>query len=148
MNVLRQYDEGAALQAWQRLCAGLGPGGVLVEGTCDEVGRLGSWVLLGSAGPVSLTLSCPLAHLDHPQSLAERLPKALIHHNVPGQPVHRLLTELGSAWNGAAPLAVFSARQRWMAACASVAAGWPVLCTPRRHRFGELTVAWPTVAPL
>ena len=148
MNVLRQYDEAAASGAWQELCSRLAPGGLLVEGTCDEIGRIGSWVLLDGSGPVSLTLSCSVRHLDHPRSLAERLPKALIHHNVAGQPVHRLLLELGAGWDAAAPLAVFSARQRWIAACASLSARWPLLSDARRHRFGELTIAWPAVAPI
>ncbi|WP_240615837.1 hypothetical protein [Nakamurella deserti] len=146
MNVLRQYDEAAATTAWTELCGRLAPGGLLVEGTCDEVGRLGSWVLLDGAGPVSLTLSCSVQHLDHPRSIAERLPKALIHHNVPGRPVHALLAALGAAWDTAAPLAVFGPRQRWTAAAAALAPSWPVLSTPRRHRFGELTVAWSAVA--
>lgn len=147
MNVLRQYDESAAAAAWAGLCARLAPGGLLVEGTCDEVGRLGSWVLLDAAGPVSLTLSCSVVHLDHPRSIAERLPKSLIHHNVPGEPVHTFLTALGAAWDTAAPMAVFGPRQRWLAATAAVATSWPVLSTPRRHRFGELTVAWSAVVP-
>ena len=107
MNVLRQYDEDAALAAWAQVCGRLGPGGVLVEGTCDEVGRLGSWVLLDADGPVSLTLSCAVVHLDHPRSLAERLPKALIHHNVPGQAGADLfIATSATAWDAAAPLAV------------------------------------------
>jgi hypothetical protein len=147
MNVLRQYDEAAAATAWAELCARLAPGGVLVEGTCDEVGRVGSWVLLDADGPVSLTLSCAVRHLDHPRSLAERLPKSLIHHNIPGTRVHALFAALGAAWDTAAPLAVFGPRQRWSAAAAALSATWPVLSTPRRHRFGELTVAWSAVAP-
>ena len=38
-NVLRQYDEVSAAQAWDTMRAALGPGGVIVEGTCDEWGR-------------------------------------------------------------------------------------------------------------
>jgi hypothetical protein len=145
MNVLRQYDEGAALHAWDIMRRGLAPGGVLVEGTCDELGRVGSWVQLDGSGPRTLTLACAPAHLDHPRTLAERLPKALIHHNVPGQPIHDLLTDLGRAWDAAAPLAVFSPRQRWAAAVAAIASRWRV--RPRRHRHGELTLPWRLVAP-
>ena len=32
LNVLRQYDEQPALQAWDTLLAGLAPGGLLIEG--------------------------------------------------------------------------------------------------------------------
>ena len=147
MNVLRQYDEGAAMDAWRTMAAGLAPGGVLVEGTCDELGRVGSWVLVDANGPISLTLSCAVGYLDHPATLAERLPKALIHHNVPGHPVHALIVGLGRAWDASAPLAVFSARQRWAAAVDQLATEWPVLSRARRHRLGEVTVAWSAMLP-
>lgn len=144
-NVLRQYSEPAALSAWASMCGGLAPGGVLVEGSCDELGRLGSWVLLDAAGPRTLTLACRTGALGRPGRFAERLPKALIHHNVPGQPIHALLRELDAAWDAAAPLAPFGPRQRWIAACGTVAAHWPV--TTGRARHGELTVEWAAVAP-
>lgn len=142
-NVLRQYDEPAAQAAWRTMQAGLADGGLLVEGTCDEVGRLATWVLLDAAAPRTLTLACRLASLERPSELAERLPKALIHHNVPGQPIHALLGDLDAAWESAAPLGAFGRRQRWQAACTAVSADWPV--TPGRSRFGELTVAWDAV---
>ncbi len=145
-NVLRQYDEAAAAAAWRTMCAGLAPGGRLVEGTCDEVGRRGCWVLLERAGPVSLTFACRVETLERPSQLAERLPKALIHHNIAGEPVHGLLRAFDAAWESAAALSVFGARQRWQAACAALSeAGWPVDTTRTRH--GELTVAWSAVAP-
>jgi hypothetical protein len=146
-NVLRQYDEPAALSAWETLQSGLAAGGMLVEGTCDEIGRLGSWVLLDAASPISLTLACRVSTLDRPVQLAERLPKALIHHNVPGQPVHEFLRAFDSAWDSSAALAPFGARQRWTEACARMATQWPVLDRRPRWRLGELTVAWPAVAP-
>jgi hypothetical protein len=43
-NVLRQYTEPAASAAWETLRSGLASRGALVEGTCDELGRLGSLV--------------------------------------------------------------------------------------------------------
>jgi len=146
MNVLRQYDEQPALDAWDEIVARLAPGGVLVEGTCDEIGRVATWVLVDAAGPQSLTLACATEHLARPEILAERLPKALIHHNVPGENIHRLITALGSAWDQSAGLSVFSARQRWAASVQRlVDQGWPVLDGPRRWRLGELTVDWTAV---
>ena len=139
--MLRQYDEPAALAAWSTLCAGLAPGGLLVEGTCDELGRLGGWVLLDAAGPRTLTFACRVDGLARPSELAERLPKALIHHNVPGQPVHALLREFDAAWDAAAALSPFGPRQRWTAAVAALPErGWAV--DGRRARYGELTVPW------
>jgi hypothetical protein len=147
MNVLRQYDEPAAAAAWETMLSRLAPGGLLVEGTCDELGRLGGWVTLDATGPRTLTFAAHLATLDRPSTLAERLPKALIHHNVPGQPVHALLMALDAAWHAAAPLAPFGPRQRWVAAVeALVGGGWPVLGGRDRWRFGEVTFAWSAVA--
>jgi hypothetical protein len=143
-NVLRQYDERSAAEAWATVLGALAAEGVLLEGTCDEVGRRAAWVTLTPAGPRSLTLAAHVATLDRPSSLAERLPKALIHHNVPGQPVHALLRALDDAWDRAAPYATYGPRQRWVATCESLA--WEQH-GPVRHREGEVTVPWATVAP-
>ena len=126
--------------------AGLAPGGLLVEGTCDEIGRLAGWVLLDASGPVSLTLACRVESLSRPGDLAERLPKALIHRNVRGEPIHALLRDLDAAWDAAAALSAFGPRQRWIATCTAVSGDWPVLHRDR-SRFGELTVDWSAVAP-
>jgi hypothetical protein len=148
-NVLRQYDEASAARAWETMCAALGPGGLLVEGTCDEWGRRSTWVALDADGPLTLTLAARVSDLDRPSDLAERLPKALIHHNVPGQPVHDLLRALDAAWASAAGLSTFGPRQRWVAAVQALADdGWPLVGSSRRWRHGELTVRWPAVAPL
>jgi hypothetical protein len=148
MNVLRQYDESEVDGAWARMRAMLAPGGVLVEGTCDELGRVAAWVVLDAAGPRTLTLAARLSTLDSPGTLAERLPKALIHRNVAGNGVHDLFVALDRAWRAAAPYAAFGVRQRWVRTVAAVrTAGWPVLDRPVRWRLGELTVAWSAVRP-
>jgi hypothetical protein len=148
MNVLRQYKESEVDGAWAAMAAALAPDGAIVEGTCDELGRLGSWVLLDAGGPRSLTLAARLSTLEGPAVFAQRLPKALIHHNVPGQPVHELVRALESAWAGAAPYATFGVRQRWIRTVAALgAAGWPVLDGRARWRLGEVTLAWAAVAP-
>ena len=144
LNVLRQYDEQPAAQAWTTLQAGLAPGGLLVEGTCDEIGRRAAWVALGAEGPRTLTLATHLPSLERPGALAERLPKSLIHRNVPGEPVRALLRALDKAWDRAAPYASYGSRQRWVAACELL--DWPQ-AGPPRHRLGELTVPWSSVAP-
>ena len=145
LNVLRQYDEAQGREAWELLRAGLAPGGVLVEGTCDELGRRAAWVALGEQGPRELVLAAHLPTLGRPGELAERLPKALIHHNVPGEPVHGLLQALDAAWDRAAPYAPYGPRARWVAACQAL--DWPG-AQVRRARYGELTLPWDTVAPL
>jgi hypothetical protein len=146
-NVLRQYAEADVAGAWRTMTSALAPDGMLIEGTCDELGRLASWVTLDATGPLTLTLSARLSDLERPATLAERLPKALIHHNVPGHPVHQLVSALDRAWAAAAPVAAFGPRQRWLQAVAALrATGVPILDRPARWRHGELTVPWSTVS--
>jgi SAM-dependent methyltransferase len=149
MNVLRQYDEADVPAAWQRMADRLEPGGILVEGTCSEIGRVATWVTIGSDGvPATFTIALRLADLEHPSVAAERLPKALIHRNIPGEGVHDFLQVLDREWARAAPLSTFGAVQRWRAAMQALAdAGWP-LRTRSRWRLGEVTVPWATVAPV
>jgi hypothetical protein len=147
-NVLRQYPEPDVAAAWQTITGQLAPGGLLIEGTCDEIGRRCCWVTLDAAGPRTLTLACQPSDVDRPADLAERLPKSLIHRNVPGQRVHALLAELDACWAAAAPFVPFGPRARWAEAVRLLAArGIPVLDRARRWRAGELTVPWDTVAP-
>ncbi|MEU6380954.1 class I SAM-dependent methyltransferase [Streptomyces sp. NPDC046909] len=146
-NVLRQYDEGEVAEVWGRLCARLAPGGLLVEGTCDEIGRRHVWVALGAEGPRTVTFATRLGSLERPSDLAERLPKALIHRNVPGEPVHAFLRDFDRAWAAAAPYASYGARQRWMRAVRDLTAEWPVVDGPVRWRQGEVTLAWGALAP-
>ena len=167
LNVLRQYPEERTWTAWSRLRAGLAPGGVLVEGTCDEIGRRAVWVTLPAlddsartaeadgryaVGEPLITFAARLASLGRPSDLAERLPKALIHRNVPGEPVHQFLRDFDQAWDRAAPYSAFGPRQRWRNAVASLSAAWPVLGRPPcggpgRWRLGEVTVPWAALAP-
>jgi hypothetical protein len=146
MNVLRQYEEPAAAEAWQTMCGQLAPGGLLVEGTCDELGRRACWVALDATGPLTLTLAARCAGLDRPSELAERLPKALIHRNLPGQPVHEFLHAFDRAWATVAGYSTFGPRQRWSAAVERLADdGWPVVGRRSRWRLGEVTVRWSAV---
>lgn len=153
-NVLRQYDESAVLDAWKLVVSRLEPGGVLVEGTCNEVGRVASWVDVAADGPQSLTISLRLADLTGPADgggpsiVAERLPKVLIHRNVPGERIHAFLIELDRQWQIHAPLSVYGPSQRWIATAESLLGlGWPVLGSKARWKLGELTIAWSAIAP-
>jgi hypothetical protein len=192
-NVLRQYDEVTAWGSWDRICSGLAPGGVLVEGTCDEIGRRAIWVALtqgpgaarpGQAGPgrtltgsaasgrpvipeaagrsrprgmpeavpQTITFAARVASLPQPSELAERLPKTLIHRNVPGERIHKLLTDFDRAWAMAAPQSAFGPRQRWLATVDGLRATWPVVTRAplggrARWRLGEVTLPWSAVDP-
>lgn len=149
MNVLRQYDEGDVADAWARMCARLQPDGILVEGTCDEIGRIATWVEVGAdAAARTLTISLRLAELDSPAIAAERLPKALIHRNVDGERVHGFVAALTREWTRAAVVAPFGPVHRWRTTMLALTdAGWP-LVRRERWRLGEVGVAWDAVAPL
>lgn len=147
MNVLRQYDEDQVAPAWKLMQERLEPDGLIVEGTCDEIGRLASWVTLSKYSPISLTLSYRLIGLQTPSTVAERLPKALIHHNVAGEKIHKFLTDLDLAWSNNAGLSVFSPTQRFTAVCYQLLGmGWPIKAEPKRWKLGELTVDWKAVS--
>ena len=147
-NVLRQYEEDDVAAIWELVCSRLAPGGLFIDGTCDEIGRRMSWVALGGGGPLSLSFSVRFGSFELPSEIAERLPKALIHRNVPGEKIHTFLQAMDQAWLAAAPMASFGKRQRWTAMCAALLdAGWPVQDGPSRWRLGELTVDWMAVAP-
>lgn len=147
-NVLRQYPEEAVEPAWAQLCSGLAPGGLLIDGTCDELGRRCAWVLLDEHGPRSLTLAWSPFHVQTPSDLAERLPKALIHRNVAGERIHDLLRTLDRAWAVNAPQAVFGPRVRWRATIDLLREqGVPIRPQRRRLRDCVLTVPWSAVAP-
>ncbi|MFI0372808.1 class I SAM-dependent methyltransferase [Actinomadura sp. 1N219] len=151
-NVLRQYDEAAAWRAWDELAARLAPSGVLVEGTCDEIGRRAVWAAITREGPRTITFAAHLPTLERPSDLAERLPKTLIHRNVPGEPVHTLLAAFDRCWATAAPHSAFGPRARWVEAVALLARTHPVVTRPphggrNRWRLGEITLPWTAVAP-
>jgi hypothetical protein len=147
-NVLRQYPEEAVQDAWASMRRGVAAGGLIVDGTCDELGRRCCWVLLDRDGPISLTLACDPHQIERPSDLAERLPKVLIHHNVAGQPIHDLLGAADRAWAAAAGHGVFGPRVRWRAMLTALRdAGVAVEHPRRRVRDAVLTVPWSTVAP-
>ncbi|MDF9809646.1 hypothetical protein M2116_000590 [Aurantimicrobium minutum] len=146
-NVLRQYDEPEVQGAWDMMVARLQPGGVLVEGTCDEIGRISSWIAITTDGPQTLSIALKLDTLEVPSIVAERLPKALIHHNVPGERIHEFLTALDKQWLTHAPLGSFGATQRWIATAQGMKeAGWPIIGNKSRWRLGEITVAYEAVS--
>jgi hypothetical protein len=147
-NVLRQYEEADVAGIWRLVQERLSADGLFIDGTCDEIGRRVTWVALDAERPLSLSISVRFGSFELPSEVAERLPKALIHRNVPGEPVHALMQAMDRAWLESAPLAAFGNRQRWQSMARILrAAGWPVQDGPARWRLGELTVGWEAVAP-
>jgi hypothetical protein len=148
-NVLRQYDESEVTKSWQLMTDRLAPKGYLVEGTCDEIGRRSSWVALRSqeSVPETFTISLHIGSLELPSEIAPRLPKALIHRNVPGEKIYDLLQEFDRAWLSNSAIISFGARQRWVATVEALQSSYPILDNKVRWRLGEVTVPWEVVAP-
>ncbi len=147
-NVLRQYDEDEVRAAWSQMQAALAPGGVIVEGTCDEIGRRCCWIMLDAQRPLQLTLSWSPAHTRHPSELAARLPKALIHHNVAGEAIHDLLVAADRCWDRAAGHETFGPRDRWRYAREMLRDSGIAVAIPRGRRVDNLlTVPWDLVSP-
>jgi hypothetical protein len=149
MNVLRQYDESEVQSSWQLMQTRLTNNGVIVEGTSDELGRIASWVTLSKHRPVSFTIALKLNEVDKPSKVAERLPKVLIHHNVAGEPINKLLKDLDDAWLRNSALSTFSPAQRFIATCRDLKeSGWPITNNQKRWALGELTLSFEAIAPL
>ena len=145
-NVLRQYDVTQVPDAWSMVCGRLAPGGVFIEGTCDELGRRASWVLLDRRGPVSLTLAWQPWDVAKPSDVAERLPKILIHRNIPGQKIHSLLQLCDDCWDKTNGLAAFVPRIRWRET-QKLLREHLLIPRPRLLRDNILTVPWSVVEP-
>ncbi|MDQ2723790.1 MAG: class I SAM-dependent methyltransferase, partial [Actinomycetota bacterium] len=135
--------------AWARMQAALAPDGIIVEGTCDELGRRCAWVSLSAAGPQTFTLAWDPFDVSTPSELAARLPKALIHRNVDGEAVHELLSTVNRCWATTAPHAPFGPRVRWGQTLSLLKANGVAVRNDRgRTRDCVLTVPWSSVAPL
>ncbi|GLW96412.1 class I SAM-dependent methyltransferase [Microtetraspora sp. NBRC 16547] len=150
-NVLRQYTEADAWAYWDLLRSRIDPDGLIVEGTCSEIGHRAVWAALGAEGPRTLTFAARFGGFERPSDLAERLPKTLIHRNVPGEPIHDFLRQWDRAWATCAPFAPYGSRQRWIRTAELLARDWPVVRTPplggpSRWRLGELTIPWSAIA--
>jgi hypothetical protein len=151
LNVLRQYDESEVIPSWNEMGQHIANGGLLIDGTCDEIGRRAVWVALRKndqqLNPVSLSISVHLASLEKPSDIAARLPKILIHHNVPGEKIHHVLDQLDDAWNRTASASTFGARQHWIATLEyATTHGLETLDSVSRWRLGEVTLPWVAVS--
>ncbi len=151
LNVLRQSSEAEVAPAWKEMSQHVVENGLLIDGTCDEIGRRAVWVglrqLCGELVPETLTLSSHLASLEKPSDLAPRLPKILIHHNVTGSKIHDVFAQLDDAWQRTSSAATFGHRQHWLATLEyATTHGLVTLDSPTRWRLGEVTLPWAVVA--
>lgn len=105
-NVLRQYEEREVAEAYALMAQAMTPGGLLMEGTSDPLGRL--WVanLMRAVGeaaaiawqPAGLVFSTNFYAGFDAGDFQAVLPKNLIHRVVKGEPIHAFF----AAWKRAA----------------------------------------------
>lgn len=106
-NVLRQYPEADVAQALAALAAPLTPGGLLLEGTSDPLGRLLTFNLYQkpAAGQPLERIALVLAPTLHagflPRQFQPVLPKNFIHHAEPGGAIDRFFGAWHAAWQHA-----------------------------------------------
>lgn len=150
-NVLRQYEEGEVAAAWTTMTRGLLPGGLLIEGTSEPLGRV--WVanvLRCGRLPVGeetglryegLLFSTNFRSGFDPADFQAVLPKNLIHHMTPGEPIFALL----EAWKRAAretmAARVWGPRQWFVSSAQRLAAlGYPVALRRKLLAGGYLLI--------
>jgi hypothetical protein len=101
-NVLRQYDEAEVKVALEALTERLTPGGLILEGTSDPLGRLLTFNLyqMQPAGlaRIALIIAPRLSRSFEPRSVQAVLPKNFIHHAEPGGPIDRFFAAWHAAW--------------------------------------------------
>jgi hypothetical protein len=103
-NVLRQYAEAEVEAALTALNAALTPGGLILEGTCDPLGRLVTFNLCqrapdsGALIRLGLVLAPSLHAAFLPRQFQAVLPKNFIHHAAPGGAVDRFFAAWHAAW--------------------------------------------------
>ena len=140
-NVLRQYEEAEASTAWTAHVRAAGAGRVLVEGTCDEIGRVASWVArdAGEGGPRRRADD----HLRRarrvvaPPSDAGRTAAQDAHPpQRAGRAGARLLTAFDRAWAASAPRSVSAPGSAGSARSSCWPASTP--STPRRRSADAL----------
>ena len=119
LNVLRQYDESAAVSAHSQLAAQMDEGGLIAEGTCDPPGRTMVVCLLrrhnGAVRSEGLLFATSFQQPFQPRAFQAVLPKHLIHRVVPGHRIHGFF----GAWEHASKIcrghAEFGIRQHFVA---------------------------------
>ncbi len=157
LNVLRQYDEGSVLPAWEQMAASLLPNGLLVEGTSDPLGRL--WVVNvlrreedEAAGArlrhEALVFGASFKQPFDPAAFASVLPKNLIHRAAEEGAARTLLAAWARAAQKTVALRDLGQRQWFAAAADQLAqelrpAGFLIDTRRKWLRSGVLCVALP-----
>ncbi len=147
-NVLRQYEEGEVLPAWQTMAARMQPDGLILEGTSDPYGkRLVTNLLRVRVNPAGiktliwegLLFSTNFHDGFNPEMFQPVLPKNLIHHMLPGEEIHRFFEDWKSAAQQQIATQSFGLRQHFCAtAMALKAMGYSILTRKKLLRQGFL----------
>ena len=150
-NVLRQYEEQEVAAAQRLMGSYLLPGGLLIEGTSDPLGRI--WVanlLRRSASGLvmeGLLFSTNFRWGFEPGIFQPVLPKNLIHRMVPGE----VINDFMDAWKDAArqtiaikPLGL----RQWFAASAKTLASSGYAIDLRRKYLQKGFLLWKRGIPL
>jgi len=100
---LRQYEEKDFAPAYERLAQYVLPGGLMIEGTSTPFGSIWCANVVrmlesGSWGMEALVFSTNFRTGFDIEGFQTILPKNLIHHMVPGEPIY----EFFDAWKGSA----------------------------------------------
>uniref|UniRef100_UPI002ADD7EDB class I SAM-dependent methyltransferase n=1 Tax=Tepidiforma sp. TaxID=2682230 RepID=UPI002ADD7EDB len=151
-NVLRQYTPGEVTEALEEVAAGMAPGGMLIEGTCDPWGRLACWWAWERTGSQRLpwgewpepplrrrwlVLGARMPGVLSPRAFQPYLPKELIHEAEPGG----VLDGMFAAWEyGWVRAAGAPPRERWHAGLAGLAEAAPLVRWPALERRGLAVV--------
>jgi hypothetical protein len=164
-NVLRQYEEAEVASAYAELARHVLPGGLLVEGTSDPLGRL--WVAnvarrresdmprtapasqaqltFGPAWePEALVFSTNFRSGCEPANFQPVLPKNYIHRMVPGEPIFDFFAAWAAAAQRTLPARTWGQRYWFSETAHDLAkAGYQVALHPRWLRRGYLVVRQP-----
>jgi hypothetical protein len=131
-NVLRQYDETDFAPAYETLSNYVLPGGLMIEGTSTPFGQVWAANVVRRMGDgtwemEALVFSTNFHTGFDVEEFQTILPKNLIHHVVPGQPIHAFFEDWKRAAAETSALKIYGPRQWFTAAAERLAAhGYPV----------------------
>jgi len=124
-NVLRQYDESDFAPAYEKLAESVIPDGLMIEGTSDPFGSIWAANLVrkiqdGSWNAEALVFSTNFRLGFNVEDFQTILPKNLIHHVVPGEPVHDFFESWKRSAAETSAAKVYGSRQWFLASAESL----------------------------
>jgi hypothetical protein len=125
-NVLRQYEEKDFASAYERLAQYVLPGGLMIEGTSNPFGSIwcanvvrkeesGTWGFEALVFSTNFRLGFEIAEFQ------AVLPKNLIHHVIPGEPIYEFFAAWKQSAAETAALKAYGLRQWFMQSAEALA---------------------------